>query len=52
MKKCKTCGCLLNKETRKIYMGIKYLHCKKCLSKKAAKHNKRRKKALKDSKWF
>jgi hypothetical protein len=52
MKNCKTCGCELNKETRKTYMGIKYLSCKKCISKKSSKYYKRRKKALEDSKWF
>ena len=52
MNKCKTCGCELNKKTRKVYMGTKYLSCKNCISKKASKYYEKRKKAQKAGKWF
>ena len=52
MKKCKECDCDLNKENVKIYLGTRYLRCKKCISKKSLEYYKKRKKALKDSDWF
>ena len=51
MNKCKTCGCELNKKTRKIYMGVKYLSCKKCISKKSLKYAKKRQKLVNQSNW-
>lgn len=52
MKKCKECGCDLNKKNSKVYLGVKYLRCKKCISNKIQKYNDKRKKILKDNKWF
>lgn len=49
---CTDCGVKLTKKTQRIYNGIKYGQCKKCIKDKVNKHNEKRKKALKDSKWF
>ena len=46
------CGIELTKKTRKIYGGVKYGQCRDCILKKVKKHNAKRKKALKNSKWF
>ena len=49
---CNKCGVELTKKTRKIYGGVKYGQCKKCILKKVQKHNAKRKKELEDNKWF
>ena len=49
---CNKCGVELTKKTQKIYNGVKYGQCRDCILKKVKKHNAKRKKALKNSKWF
>ena len=50
--KCTDCGVKLTKKTQRTYNGIIYGQCKECIKNKVKKHNEKRKKALKDSKWF
>ena len=49
---CTDCDIKLTKETQKVYGGVKYGQCKKCIIKKQKKHNDKRQKAIKDNKWF
>jgi|6_EtaG_2_1085325.scaffolds.fasta_scaffold75905_3 late competence protein required for DNA uptake (superfamily II DNA/RNA helicase) len=49
---CTECGAELTKKTQRIYNGVKYGQCRECIIKKVKKHNDKRKKALKESKWF
>ncbi len=51
-KYCTDCNIELTKKTQKVYGGVKYGQCKECIKKKVSKHNAKRKKALKESKWF
>ena len=49
---CDDCNVLLTKDNMSKRLGVIKKHCRKCLSKKVAKYNEKRKKALKDTKWF
>ncbi|QDP67926.1 MAG: hypothetical protein Tp1122DCM00d2C27307611_16 [Prokaryotic dsDNA virus sp.] len=51
-KNCTKCNVELTVKNQKVYNGIKYGQCKKCIKKLSDKHNAKRKQALKESKWF
>jgi hypothetical protein len=49
---CAKCKVKLDKNNTKTYNGTTYGQCKKCIIQKVKEHNKKRQKAIKDSKWF
>ena len=49
---CMDCKIELDKETKVRQQGVTNRRCRKCHNKYIGEYNKKRQKALKDSKWF
>jgi len=49
---CSDCEEVLTEKNRVRYLGRILMRCKSCQKKNVQKYNKKRAKALKDSKWF